>query len=550
MSKSRSLVESITKRIWIEIILMLFLAVCLVLAMLHISDRDAKQNAEYLLSVYSQQLEDEWASIERTLSNVLEENSDIIQLSDDDETIRTYATIRIKSKLGAILRTDGNTQFIVIVDAHYDTTVAEGGNLPAEQMTLLINDTAEKAAQATGMAGAWRIINGADSIWICRSAVRRGLAIHLYTSPDTLLRMIQPDQRGNVLWQLLDHEGNVVYSNGSAIKSGGFFLQHDFQSAPFALTYTQSNQAAAYRLRLDALALILAAVFLWLFLLHMRRFIRRELSVPMKKLEDDMRAIQEGEYNLRIQSPSSSQEFIELTDTFNHLMDEIVHLKIQEYEKQMALQEADQKYIRLQLRPHFFLNAMTTVSALSAKEKNQEIQTYIEALSKNIRYMFSAGLHTVAVGDEIQHVQNYLKMQELKYPDCVFSYIDLPEELKDWPIPQMLIHTLVENEYKYAVSRETMLMLVIQVSQIEYKGETVLKIQVEDDGKGYPSDVLEAFKQQSAAQNEDGTRVGLASLKRLMSLMYERDDLFILSNREPHGAAATIYIPSKPVHER
>ena len=89
-----------------------------------------------------------------------------------------------------------------------------------------------------------------------------------------------------------------------------------------------------------------------------------------------------------------------------------MNLKIRFYEKKLELQDAEQKYIRLQIRPHFFLNALTSISSLSAKSKNKEIEIYIGALSKNIRYMFSSGLHTVSVKEEIRHVENYLEMQE------------------------------------------------------------------------------------------------------------------------------------------
>ena len=130
-----------------------------------------------------------------------------------------------------------------------------------------------------------------------------------------------------------------------------------------------------------------------------------------------------------------------LKDAFNRLMDEIMKLKIQSYEKQIDLQETELKCIKLQIRPHFFLNAMTTISSLSQQGKNKEIESYISALSKNIRYMFRAGLHTVSLQEEVTHVENYFEMQELKYPGCVFYYIDINPEVREWKIPQMMIVT-------------------------------------------------------------------------------------------------------------
>ena len=58
--------------------------------------------------------------------------------------------------------------------------------------------------------------------------------------------------------------------------------------------------------------------------------------------------------------------------------------------------------IKLQIRPHFFLNALTTISSLSRQKKFSEINNYITSLSKNIRYMFRAGFHTVSVKEEVK----------------------------------------------------------------------------------------------------------------------------------------------------
>ena len=54
----------------------------------------------------------------------------------------------------------------------------------------------------------------------------------------------------------------------------------------------------------------------------------------------------------------------------------------------------------------------------------------MDALSRNIRYMFKSGLHTVPVEEEIRHIENYFEMQECKYPGCIFHFIDLPQALR------------------------------------------------------------------------------------------------------------------------
>ena len=127
------------------------------------------------------------------------------------------------------------------------------------------------------------------------------------------------------------------------------------------------------------------------------------VAVPMNQTIRDIAKIKGGDLKWRMRSSQNmpSLEFSTLSDTFNSMMDQIMELRVQSYEKQIALSDAEQKYIRLQIRPHFFLNAMTTILSLSNQGRVQDVEKYINALSKNIRYMFKAGLHTVAIRDEI-----------------------------------------------------------------------------------------------------------------------------------------------------
>ena len=114
----------------------------------------------------------------------------------------------------------------------------------------------------------------------------------------------------------------------------------------------------------------------------------------------------------------------------------------------------------------------------------------------------------------------------------------------------MLIHTLIENEYKYAVSQDAVLVVLIKISKVLREGEEMLLIEVEDDGKGYPLEVLEYMNKDCYVEKQDGTRVGLWSIKRLLELMYDRKNLMELSNVQPHGAMNRIFIPEEPVNER
>ena len=132
-----------------------------------------------------------------------------------------------------------------------------------------------------------------------------------------------------------------------------------------------------------------------IFMIYVLRFTRKQIAKPMQRMVSDIERIKNGEYQNRVNGNFHTREFQMLQDATNQMVEEIVGLKIQTYEKRIELQDMELKSIKLQIKPHFFLNALTTISSLSSQKRFKEINQYITSLSKNIRYIFRAGLHTI-----------------------------------------------------------------------------------------------------------------------------------------------------------
>lgn len=182
------------------------------------------------------------------------------------------------------------------------------------------------------------------------------------------------------------------------------------------------NTESTYTTQTSVLIVILIAIVALGCSAAIIFYTRRQIIKPMKDMTEklhDMNGVTEG---FQIQTSYGSQEFLVLRDTFNRMMRENVDLRLSAYKHHMEMQDSELRCIRLQLRPHFFLNAMTTISSLSMQGQNDSIKRYVEVLSKNIRYMFKSGMHTVPLSEEMQNVQYYYEMQELRYPGSVFYY--------------------------------------------------------------------------------------------------------------------------------
>lgn len=548
---------------WVQLLTVSVLLIFFFVIPYRSAAKETNSVAVNFLKIYGTQIENRLEKIGTQMSMILGEEEDFLLLGSEEEATRFYAANRLSEYMKDIMVLEQSVDMFVAAQADYGIRLeANNGEVHLKDKEAVRNRILEMAEQGL-QSGQWRFGDIGGKEYFYRVLGRDSRALAGVVSVKSLLNTL-PDVRFNhSSFVLADAEGRIRGYAGSGLfeekigipisnldGSGKFRNEITLGDGKMTLySYVSRSEAFKY-LHGNAGIMFLIIVLLFMFDFYFMSVEEKQLILPMGEMVEDMKKMEAGDYEHRVSEDSGTREFAMLARTFNKLMDEIIHLKIQFYEKKLALGEAEQRYIRLQIRPHFFLNAMTTIMSLSAKGKNAEIEIYINALSKNIRYMFSSGLHTVTVKEELRHVENYFEMQELRYPECLFYYISLPEELEEWRIPQMLIHTLVENEYKYAVSQEGALMVLIKVSTEVHDGEEMLLLEVEDDGKGYPEEVLAYMNRDSTLHRQDGTRVGLWSIKRLLELMYDRKDLIELSNVQPHGAMNRIYIPLQPVNER
>ncbi len=561
--EKRSFVHMMNLLMGIQMATVSVLLIIFAFSVYYAARKETENAAENVLNIYATQMENRIQKVDTQLTIIINEEMDLYLLESGDDMERHYASMRLSQYINDIMVIDQSADIFVITEAEHNICIdAKADNLTYSEKNR-VRERFMGYVQSGQQTEGWRFQEIGGTFYLCRAIVREHRMVGAAISAESLLKTVPLKDVDTYGFALADRDGIIRAYAGEPLfeqkkdisvndlrLGGNMENVKDLLDGQIKLYSFESRSNVFRHLYRNALFLLFIIALLCIFDLYFIRVERKQIIRPMEGMIEDMERIGSGDYKLRVAERGDNQEFSLLSKTFNQMMDEIVNLKILFYEKQLAFSDAEQKYIRLQIRPHFFLNAMTTISGLSAKRKNAEIEKYINALSKNIRYMFSSGLHTVALKDELHHVENYFEMQEMKYAGCIFYFIEVPPELGEWQIPQMIIHTLIENEYKYGISQGNSLMVLIKAGTIEYQGEEMLLIEIEDDGKGYPEDVMEAINDGKGRQRGDGSRVGLRSVKRLLELMYDRGNLFQVSNAEPHGALNRLYIPRRPVNQR
>ena len=271
-------------------------------------------------------------------------------------------------------------------------------------------------------------------------------------------------------------------------------------------------------------------------------FIRRTLLIPLNGLLAIMKRIRDGNMHFRVQRMHSPDELADVADTFNDMMDQIQRLQREVYEEQVRKQKAELQHLQLQLNPHFFMNTLNIIHSLAEMKKYGVIQDLVLRLVQYFRYILKSSWTFVALRDELNHVENYLRIQELRYPNNIRLEMDVPDILLHVQVPPLVIQTFVENTVKHTNVSVFPLIIRITISLTGEAGGAKLRIRIEDNGKGFDAAVLERLSASAeSAGQEDGRHIGIRNVQRRLELLYGSDARIAFCNSP--GATVDMTIP-------
>lgn len=158
-------------------------------------------------------------------------------------------------------------------------------------------------------------------------------------------------------------------------------------------------------------------------------------------------------------------------------------LIIQQQKEALFVQELEAekwRSLRLQLKPHFLYNVLSSLRALIQIDAQAAVKM-TEHLSKYFRQILDAEqTEAVLISSEIASCQEYLALQSIRFNNEIGYSIELDETLAEYKIPSMLLFPIVENAVKYGYKTSPSDMLVsVKVD----RNDTDIRFTISNKGK-------------------------------------------------------------------
>jgi histidine kinase/histidine kinase/DNA gyrase B/HSP90-like ATPase len=153
-----------------------------------------------------------------------------------------------------------------------------------------------------------------------------------------------------------------------------------------------------------------------------------------------------------------------------------------QHELLLAAREAELRALNAQLEPHFLLNTLNSVLAL-VDNRPADARLMLERLSELLKATFDEMEEpTVPLGRELDLMAAYLGIEQIRFADRLRVTIDVPEALRDVPVPPFFVQPIVENAIKHAVAPNRGAAFIAITARAS---DGRLRIAVADSGRGF-----------------------------------------------------------------
>jgi tetratricopeptide (TPR) repeat protein len=196
----------------------------------------------------------------------------------------------------------------------------------------------------------------------------------------------------------------------------------------------------------------------------------------------------------------------------------------------------EQRLLRSQMNPHFIFNSLSSVQNAILYNESDKAVKYLTRFGKLMRQILeSSAVEKVSLAEEIVTIENYLALQQIRFPDKFDYKIDVDEriDIEEVFIPPMLTQPFLENAVEHGI-RHKSTKGEITVKFEQQNGGMVIMIQ--DDGVG--REKAEELRRQSNRDYKSmATAITKERIKVLNKKLKNKITLEIFDLKDENGEA-------------
>jgi len=266
-------------------------------------------------------------------------------------------------------------------------------------------------------------------------------------------------------------------------------------------------------------------------------FISKMFSKRFMKLIHSLQAFKEGDYGRRI-GYKGRDEFADIAESFNDMAATTQQLIDEVYVSKLEKKEAELQILHAQINPHFLNNTFSSISRMAKLGEIAKLHEIIRELAKFYRLTLNRGEMLISIEKEVQIIESYLNIQNIKYASRILTSIDIQPGTERYETVKFVLQPFVENVLEHAWYDDEISIDI----RIERQSDTIV-MTVSDNGLGMKQETINAIL--GAGTEKIG--YGIRNVDERIKLHYGKDYGVDIQSVVGQGTQVRIVLPVIPL---
>lgn len=227
----------------------------------------------------------------------------------------------------------------------------------------------------------------------------------------------------------------------------------------------------------------------------------------LKKLNVEMTGLESGNLNANLPITTEEDEIEEIYHNFNGMVQEVQRLMQEHYQLGKEVKMAEVRALQAQINPHFLYNTLDLINWISMDYGAEEIGTLTWNLARFYRLSLNHGKSLISIGEEVEHVEVYVNIENYHFDNAISLEVDVPEELNSYACLNIILQPFVENAIVHGIAEKPDIESC-EIRICARREEQDIVFSVQDDGPGVDVKEMQKETQQDirTAQHGYGVR--------------------------------------------
>lgn len=342
---------------------------------------------------------------------------------------------------------------------------------------------------------------------------------------DLELNQEQPTSEGLFGWQ----ENNYLYANNySPLTKWNSLVLID-------------NQMIVYERKQIFWFIVISGLIAISIIFVISYFLSYSITKPLTGFVKEMKKVESGDLTDRMKL-GGYPEMDVLARVYNSMLNSINKLITEVYESSITEKNAKISALQSQINPHFLYNTLNVMKSIGRVKGAEEVAEISESLSELFKYTMKDLDEPVALQEEINHVDNYMRILSHRFMDRYSFTKQIAENTKHVKVPKLLIQPIVENAVNHGLTDRKDGGIINLDTYVE---DNNLVIKVSDNGIGMDTKTLEKVKESINRKKLDVTTAGVAlnNISQRLRLLYGPRYQIYMESEENIGTIVRVILP-------